>query len=105
MTIFFLIFCFQLSRKVHLGNEKTVKLIQLPIQNISLKENKMCSVAGWGAIKTKGKNVNELQVVDVPIINKNKCQKLWQNIIPQTVICAGGYNTKNGICQVKFLIF
>uniref|UniRef100_A0A3Q0S6V0 Peptidase S1 domain-containing protein n=1 Tax=Amphilophus citrinellus TaxID=61819 RepID=A0A3Q0S6V0_AMPCI len=89
----------KLSRKVRLGNEKTIKLIQLPIQKINLKENKMCSVAGWGATETKGKNSNELQVVSVPIINMKKCQKLWDNRALKNVICAGGYNTKNGICQ------
>lgn len=72
---------------------------------MNLKENKTCSVAGWGAIKSKGENVDELQVVDVPIINKDRCQSVWQNMLPDKVICAGGYFKNKGICQVTFFSF
>ncbi|XP_039908845.1 granzyme-like protein 1 [Simochromis diagramma] len=88
----------KLSKKVSLGNKKAIKLIPLPIRKLNLKEKKICSVAGWGAIKTSGNSVNELQVLDVPIINKDECQKVWGQI-PKNVICAGGYKAKSGICQ------
>lgn len=71
---------------------------------MNLKENKTCSVAGWGAIKSNGESVDELQVVDVPIINKDRCQSLWQNMLPAKVICAGGYFKNKGICQVTFFL-
>uniref|UniRef100_A0A3Q0S7C5 trypsin n=1 Tax=Amphilophus citrinellus TaxID=61819 RepID=A0A3Q0S7C5_AMPCI len=89
----------KLSGKAYLDKKKPIKPIQLPTQQINLKENKSCSVAGWGAIKTNGPNVDNLQVVDVPIINLNKCKKKWQNYIPANVICAGGYYKNKGFCQ------
>uniref|UniRef100_I3KP50 Duodenase-1-like n=1 Tax=Oreochromis niloticus TaxID=8128 RepID=I3KP50_ORENI len=89
----------KLSKKVPLGDKKPVKLIQLPIQKLNLKENKICSVAGWGPTEPgKHRSVNELQVLNVPIINKDECQKLWGRTL-KNVICAGGYKAKSGICQ------
>lgn len=91
----------KLSKKVSLGGKKPIKLIPLPIQKVNLKEKKMCSVAGWGPTeprKHRSGYVNELQVLDVPIINKDECQKVWGQI-PKNVICAGGYKAKSGICQ------
>uniref|UniRef100_A0A3Q3CNU9 Duodenase-1-like n=1 Tax=Haplochromis burtoni TaxID=8153 RepID=A0A3Q3CNU9_HAPBU len=73
--------------------------IQLPTQQINLKENKTCTVAGWGATKSGGETVDSMQVVDVPIINLEKCKRIWQNSIPDNVICAGGYYKNKGICQ------
>ena len=70
---------------------------------MNLNEKKMCRVAGWGSTRTHGGAVNELQVVDVPIINLDKCQKAWHNALPVNVICAGGYGTNKGFCQVCFL--
>ncbi|XP_005920802.1 granzyme G isoform X2 [Haplochromis burtoni] len=89
----------KLSKKVPLGNKKPIKLIPLPIQKLNLEENEICSVAGWGPTEPgKSGYVNELQVMDVPIINKDKCQKLWRRTL-KNVICTGGYKAKSGICQ------
>lgn len=89
----------QLSPKASL-NEK-VNLIQLPNKQ-NLKDNQMCRVAGWGATKTAGKPVNELQQVNVTIINRKDCDKQWQRFwkLPKNVICAGGYKSNSGFCQV-----
>uniref|UniRef100_A0A3B4H2T3 trypsin n=1 Tax=Pundamilia nyererei TaxID=303518 RepID=A0A3B4H2T3_9CICH len=76
-----------------------LSLIPLPIQKLNLEENEICSVAGWGPTEPgKSGYVNELQVLDVPIINKDKCQKLWRRTL-KNVICTGGYKAKSGICQ------
>uniref|UniRef100_A0A3B4H0J5 trypsin n=1 Tax=Pundamilia nyererei TaxID=303518 RepID=A0A3B4H0J5_9CICH len=59
-------------------------------------ENEICSVAGWGPTEPgKSGYVNELQVLDVPIINKDKCQKLWRRTL-KNVICTGGYKGDSG---------
>ncbi|XP_030583068.1 duodenase-1-like [Archocentrus centrarchus] len=89
----------KLCDKAYLNKKRPIKPIQLPTQQINLQENKSCSVAGWGAIKSCGKTVDNLQVVDVPIINLNKCRNIWQNIISTNVICAGGYYKNKGFCQ------
>lgn len=89
----------KLSRKAHLGKKGPIKPIPLPSQEIKLKENKKCRVAGWGFTRTQGEVVNALREVDVPVINMEKCQREWYNQLPANVICAGGYGTKTGFCQ------
>ncbi|KAE8294323.1 Granzyme B(G,H) [Larimichthys crocea] len=88
----------KLSRKARRG-KKTIKPLQLPGQDVKLKEGKKCKVAGWGFTRSHGEIVNDLQDVDVPIINLEKCQKAWRNKLPANVTCAGGYGTKKGFCQ------
>ncbi|XP_026161165.1 granzyme B-like [Mastacembelus armatus] len=87
----------KLSRKAQLG--KRVKVIQLPSPKFKLKENQKCHVAGWGSTRTRGEVVDELLEADVPVTGLEKCQKAWHNILPANVVCAGGYDTNNGICQ------
>ncbi len=83
--------------------KKAIKPIQLPSHEMKLKENQKCRVAGWGFKTTGGEIVDHLREVDVPIISLEKCQKLWHDILPANVTCAGGYGTKKGFCQVCFL--
>ncbi|XP_047442144.1 mast cell protease 1A-like [Mugil cephalus] len=87
----------KLSRKAHLGKKESIKTIQLPTDQKPLKENKKCTVAGWGSTQTRGQTVDELQVVDVPIVGGHTCRKWWRKL-PANVICAGG-STKKGFCQ------
>uniref|UniRef100_A0A3Q3EVX6 Duodenase-1-like n=1 Tax=Kryptolebias marmoratus TaxID=37003 RepID=A0A3Q3EVX6_KRYMA len=97
-TTFFILchVCLQLSEKVPLNN--IIKTIPLPKPWIYLKDNQICSVAGWG--KTlNSHDVDDLQVVNVSIINPKVCQQQWNNELPPNVICAGGYNTNKGFCQ------
>ncbi|XP_047442145.1 granzyme B-like [Mugil cephalus] len=87
----------KLSRKARLG-KKSIKPIKLPTDQKPLKEKKVCTVAGWGYTQTRGQMVDELQVVDVPIVGWQTCQKLWDKL-PANVICAGGYKINKGACQ------
>ncbi|XP_039983880.1 duodenase-1-like isoform X2 [Xiphias gladius] len=87
----------KLSRKVQLNN--IVQTIQLPSHQINLNENENCRVAGWGTNRSHGGVVADLQMVDVPIMDLEKCQKEWDNMLPANVICAGGYGTDKGFCQ------
>uniref|UniRef100_I3J2A7 Peptidase S1 domain-containing protein n=2 Tax=Oreochromis niloticus TaxID=8128 RepID=I3J2A7_ORENI len=89
----------KLSEKVYLDKKRRIKPIKLPTQQINLKEKKTCTVAGWGATESGGETVDSLQVVDVPIVNLEMCKRIWQNKIPDNVICAGGYYKNKGICQ------
>uniref|UniRef100_A0A3Q3A369 Duodenase-1-like n=1 Tax=Kryptolebias marmoratus TaxID=37003 RepID=A0A3Q3A369_KRYMA len=82
----------------HLPLNNIIKTIPLPKPWIYLKDNQICSVAGWG--KTlNSHDVDDLQVVNVSIINPKVCQQQWNNELPPNVICAGGYNTNKGFCQ------
>lgn len=94
----------QLSKKAQLGNK--VQPVQIPKAEIKIKDKAKCRVAGWGLTKTGGKIVDVLQVVDVPFVNLKDCKTKWQHVgtdLPDDVICAGGYGTKKGFCQVNFL--
>ncbi|TKS74454.1 Duodenase-1 [Collichthys lucidus] len=91
----------KLSQKVQLDN--SVQTIQLPTSEMNVRENEKCQVAGWGMTKSNGPTVNELQVVDVSTVNIHVCDNKWNLELPDNVICAGGYNTTKGFCQVCFL--
>lgn len=91
---------FQLSKKLKTG--KGVKTIKIPSKDKPLKSKTKCQVAGWG--KTEQENVvNDLLVTDVSPINSSTCQTMWKKVkvnLPNNVLCAGGYETKSGACQV-----
>ncbi|XP_038572150.1 proproteinase E-like [Micropterus salmoides] len=94
------IMLFKLSKKAQLG--KIAQLTQLPNTDNKIKHKEKCQVAGRGSTKTGGKAVDVLQVVNVPFVNLEVCKKEWADIglnLPANVICAGGYDTKNGFCQ------
>lgn len=67
-----------------------------------LKSKTKCQIAGWG--QTEQENVvNDLLVTDVSPINSSTCQTMWKKVnvnLPNNVLCAGGYETKSGACQV-----
>lgn len=97
--VYFLILCLQLTRKAQLDN--TIQTVRLPDSEINIQENQQCRVAGWGDTQSFGKVVNELRMVDVFVINPQVCKDNWPGLPPK-VICAGGFNTNKGFCQVCF---
>lgn len=73
---------------------------------MKIKDKSNCRVAGWGGTISQGKTVNELNAVDVPVVNLKVCREQWAQIkfnLPANVICAGGYGTDKGFCQVRLL--
>lgn len=58
-------------------------------------------MAGWGRTEKTYKS-DDLRVVDVTILDLEECQEIWGRL-PDKVICAGGYETRKGFCQVGFL--
>ncbi|XP_075943419.1 duodenase-1-like [Anarhichas minor] len=88
------IMLFKLSKKVSLNGR--VQTIPLPTSVMNNQDD--CQVAGWGYIKTNGKAVDDLRVVDVSIINLKDCTQVWGSL-PANVMCAGGYGTEKGFCQ------
>ena len=72
---------------------------------MNIKNNTKCLVAGWGYIKSGGPGVDKLREVDVATIDLRTCQRAWATTrknyaLPANIICAGGYGTKKGACQV-----
>ncbi|XP_063748177.1 granzyme-like protein 1 [Eleginops maclovinus] len=85
----------KLSRKAQLN--RRLKPISLPNSEIEIKNNQMCTVAGWG--ETSGGETDVLQMVNVNILDRDVCNKQWNKKLPAGVICAGGYQTEKGFCQ------
>uniref|UniRef100_A0A3Q2PGX7 trypsin n=1 Tax=Fundulus heteroclitus TaxID=8078 RepID=A0A3Q2PGX7_FUNHE len=88
----------KVSEKAPLNNG--LKTIPLASPETKLRENQICSVAGWGRTeKDPLNNVDDLRVVKVSIISPKLCQDKWGDNFPSKVICAGGYGTNKGFCQ------
>ncbi|KAF7203189.1 transmembrane protease serine 12-like [Nothobranchius furzeri] len=87
----------KLKKKAKLG--KKVQLVKLPKTDMTMKANTECRVAGWGLTKTGGEAVDQLQMSNVSIVDPEECKKRLDGKLPNNVICAGGYKTKNGFCQ------
>ena len=66
---------------------------------MKIKKNTTCLVAGWGKIKSQGRKVAKLREVDVATIDRRICKQRWATL-PAKTICAGGYSTNKGFCQV-----
>uniref|UniRef100_A0A3P8SGM0 Peptidase S1 domain-containing protein n=1 Tax=Amphiprion percula TaxID=161767 RepID=A0A3P8SGM0_AMPPE len=90
----------KLSKKARV--DKRVQPIQLPKGEIKLKDKAKCRVAGWGFTKTGGKSVDELQMVEVPVVKLEECRRKWKQIrfdLPNNVTCAGGSGITKGFCK------
>uniref|UniRef100_A0A3B3BNT6 Granzyme M n=1 Tax=Oryzias melastigma TaxID=30732 RepID=A0A3B3BNT6_ORYME len=90
----------QLNKRVNFNDR--VKPIRLPKRGMTVKEKSECTVAGWGKTRTGGEQVKELQMVNVSVISLDQCQRVWKKydgILPDGVVCAGGYATDKGFCQ------
>ncbi|KAI3368883.1 hypothetical protein L3Q82_025864 [Scortum barcoo] len=90
----------QLSKKARMNNR--VQSVQLPKNEVPIKDKAKCHVAGWGFMRTRGEVVDVLQVVEVPIVDLEVCKTVWNNRglkLPDNVICAGGYRTDKGFCK------
>ncbi|KAK2869136.1 hypothetical protein Q7C36_001007 [Tachysurus vachellii] len=89
----------KLSEKVSVN--KGVKIIKFSSKGKQVKSNNKCQVAGWGTTENQ-KSVNDLLVAGVSTINIAVCKKEWNKVnvvLPNNILCAGGYNTKSGACQ------
>jgi len=82
--------------------------IPLPNKKTKIKDNTTCFVAGWGATRSRGRSVDKLREVKVSTIRRAICKEAWKEVdvnLPDNIICAGGYKTKSGSCQVCQLPF
>ncbi|KAM9763057.1 mast cell protease 4-like [Menidia menidia] len=87
----------KLSQSANIGPR--VKTIPLPTCQTNVRENQICSVAGWGKIKTVGAIVDKLRMVNVSVLTHQSCEEAW-NGLPPNVLCAGaGPGSDKGFCQ------
>ena len=61
----------------------------------------MCTVSGWGTLKSQGKQPKSLMKVDVPIVSRSQCNDWYFNSddITENMICAGYKKGKKDSCQ------
>ncbi|XP_034003732.1 mast cell protease 1A-like isoform X2 [Trematomus bernacchii] len=85
----------KLSKKAQLNQR--LQPISLPETETKITNIETCTVAGWGL--TSVGEPDELQMVNVPIVDLDVCKSKWPNMLPENVICAGGYGTDKGFCQ------
>lgn len=67
---------------------------------------RMATVTGWGRLKYGGGVPSVLQVVQVPIIENNVCQEMFQTAghnkkILESFLCAGYANGQRDSCEVS----
>ncbi|XP_035272261.1 mast cell protease 1A-like [Anguilla anguilla] len=89
-----------LQLRTAVRKSKEVKWIPLPKKDKDTKPKTLCSVAGWGAIKTNGTSSPRLLEVNVNVMDRAVCRKIWRNkpITPR-MMCAGGGADNRGFCQ------
>ncbi|XP_061093815.1 complement factor D-like, partial [Conger conger] len=89
-----------LQLKTAVKKTKEVQWIPLPKKDKDIKPKTVCSVAGWGANKTKGYASPRLLEFNVTVMDRKTCKKKWVlEPITSRMIC-GALNIDNkGICQ------
>uniref|UniRef100_A0A8C4XIK8 Peptidase S1 domain-containing protein n=1 Tax=Erpetoichthys calabaricus TaxID=27687 RepID=A0A8C4XIK8_ERPCA len=79
---------------------KGVKVAHLPKKRSTLENDAKCRVAGWGM--TSHGPTDNLNVVTVKVLNRNKCAQFWKTqnvVITDKMLCTGSFKTENGFCK------
>ncbi len=87
------------------GEDKNLKIIELPNKNQTIPTGFECIVTGWGTWKintTFREEPNILQKVSIPIFDQKSCDKLYRNSplrirITDELICAKR-DVRKGAC-------
>ncbi|XP_055912243.1 trypsin 3A1-like [Eupeodes corollae] len=67
----------------------SVQPIALPAAGEDVAEGASAIVSGWGFYTPFGPEAQYLQYAEVPIINQATCNRLFQNVITDRMVCAG----------------
>ena len=63
--------------------------INLPDQGSDPTPGTMINITGWGATSTSSRELSEnLQIAELPIINRTDCQKIYENDVTINQFCA-----------------
>ncbi len=92
---------------IKLQKSASLALAELNQENLEVSSVKQFLVAGWGYLSEKGYTTSdELQIVDVPYVEQNKCEEQFQNVeksespyLDNTMFCAGYEEGKKDACQ------
>ncbi|XP_051765542.1 mast cell protease 1A-like isoform X8 [Ctenopharyngodon idella] len=61
----------------HVELNDNIKGISIPTKEDDIEAVTVCSVAGWGSLKTNGTVNNRLMETDVTVMNNEKCESEW----------------------------
>ncbi|XP_048067235.1 granzyme B(G,H)-like isoform X2 [Megalobrama amblycephala] len=61
----------------HVEPNNIIKKISIPTKEDDIEADTVCSVAGWGSLKTNGKGNNRLMETNVTVMNNMKCESKW----------------------------
>ncbi|XDV22388.1 hypothetical protein PO909_027290 [Leuciscus waleckii] len=80
----------KLEKKVALNNKVT--LISLPKKGEDLGTDTLCSVAGWGTLKTNGQLSDRLMEANVYLMNNKECSYKWGKFFSVSqMMCTHGH--------------
>uniref|UniRef100_A0A8C2HAK6 Si:dkey-21e2.3 n=1 Tax=Cyprinus carpio TaxID=7962 RepID=A0A8C2HAK6_CYPCA len=80
----------RLWEKVNINNY--VEWISLPKKGDHVEANTLCSVAGWGRLKTEGPESDRLMEANVYIMNKSECHERWrEKFLESQMMCTRGH--------------
>ncbi|NP_001079864.1 granzyme A S homeolog [Xenopus laevis] len=106
--------CFDFKQKIHdiqllqlkgvAKSNKFVSVLNLPTIDEDVKPGSICSTAGWGVTKVKGKASDVLRETNVTVVSRDKCNKIYKKIpnteITTNMLCAGPAKKRNeDTCQ------
>ncbi|XP_059403359.1 granzyme B(G,H)-like [Carassius carassius] len=85
----------RLQKKVKENNK--VKIIKIPRQKGDIKADSVCSVTGWGSLRTNGSANDRLMEMKVYIMDNTECETRWGEIysVPK-MMCTYGIG---GFCD------
>lgn len=73
----------------------------VPLIDYQVEAGTECQVSGWGATEWQGQMPEDLQVANVTIRDRNRCNWTYADIITDGMICANGlsrYGVED-VCQ------
>ncbi|XP_068075470.2 mast cell protease 1A [Danio rerio] len=85
----------KLNKKVTLSDN--VGLISLPKNGEDVKEDAVCSVAGWGRLWLNGPRPDRLMEAETVIVSGEECKRRWESLFkPSKMFCVYGHG---GTCK------
>uniref|UniRef100_A0A673Y5M4 Peptidase S1 domain-containing protein n=1 Tax=Salmo trutta TaxID=8032 RepID=A0A673Y5M4_SALTR len=87
----------ELSTPVYFND--LVQPVCVPASSHAFTTGTSCHVTGWGVLMEDGELASLLQEATVKIINRNNCNKLYEDAVTPRMLCAGNLQGGVDACQ------
>lgn len=74
----------------------------IPLAKQEPKSGSIAIVTGYGFIQENGPLSEQLQKIDIPIVERKKCNSLYHGIITKYMLCAGYLEGFKDSCNVSY---